>query len=257
MTDNLIMGRKEHAVRINEAWQKTVDGIVETGLRIHDARTGQHALPHGTFQEMVRDDLHFTPRTAQRLMAIASNEVLSNTTHVSHLPASWGTLYELSVIGDKGYDLEAGIQSGAIHPKMERKDVKALLPPPQRYDDLEETSDTDEEGADTFAADDDMPTEAEAEASYQTTLYDQACLFLEEMTGETRRRLFAHIKEKYDAEAAPKKRGRPKGRKNKPRAVVEPTAAEVTDQAAADVSVLPNNDGLGIPDFLRRTPAAS
>jgi hypothetical protein len=59
-----------------------------------------------------------------------------------------------------------------------------------------------------------------------------------------------------DPNAPPKKRGRPNGSKNKPKPVVEPTA--VTDQAAvADVGVLPNNDGLGIPEFLRRTPAAS
>lgn len=42
-----------------------------------------------------------------------------------------------------------------------------------------------------------MPTEEEAEESYQDTIYDQACLFLEEMTGPTRRRFFAHIKRKY------------------------------------------------------------
>jgi hypothetical protein len=36
-----------------------------------------------------------------------------------------------------------------------------------------------------------MPTEAEAEEEYQQTIYDQACLFLEAMTDETRQRLFA------------------------------------------------------------------
>jgi hypothetical protein len=40
---------------------------------------------------------------------------------------------------------------------------------------------------------DDMPTAEEAEESYQETIYDQACLFLESMTGATRQRLFAHI----------------------------------------------------------------
>jgi ParB-like chromosome segregation protein Spo0J len=60
------------------------------------------------------------------------------------------------------------------------------------------------------------------------------------------------------SEVAPKKRGRPKGSKNKPKSVVEPPAAVVTDQVAAvaDVSALPNHD-LGIPEFLRRTPAVS
>lgn len=33
---------------------------------------------------------------AQRLMQIASNPALANATHVSLLPPSWGTLYELS-----------------------------------------------------------------------------------------------------------------------------------------------------------------
>ena len=62
-------------------------------------------------------------------------------THGKHLPIAWTTLYELSAVANKGFDLEAGIESGAIHPKMERKEVKALLPPPQRDDDLEESDD--------------------------------------------------------------------------------------------------------------------
>ena len=34
------MEREEHAARINEAWQKSVDAVIETGLRIIDAREG-------------------------------------------------------------------------------------------------------------------------------------------------------------------------------------------------------------------------
>jgi hypothetical protein len=45
--------------------------------------------------------------------------------------------------------------------------------------------------------DDNMPTEKEAEESYQTTLYDQACLLLESMAGDTRQRFFAHLRRKY------------------------------------------------------------
>ena len=142
---HIIMGRKEHAARINEAWQKTVDGVIETGLRILDARHGSDALEHGQFQKMLTEDLHFDASMGRRLMSIASNKVLSNRAHVHALPAKWGTLYELTVIENRGYDLEAGIASGAIHPKMERKDVKALLPPPQRYDDLEEAEEDDDE----------------------------------------------------------------------------------------------------------------
>jgi hypothetical protein len=55
---------------------------------------------------------------------------------------------------------------------------------------------------------DDMPTAEEANESYQGTLYDHACLIVdEEMSGETRQRFFAHLKRKYrqiaDDAAAP------------------------------------------------------
>ncbi len=45
--------------------------------------------------------------------------------------------------------------------------------------------------------DDEVPSEEEAEESWQRDLYDQACLFLERMTDKTRQRFFAHIKRKY------------------------------------------------------------
>jgi hypothetical protein len=52
----------------------------------------------GTFISMIRSDdaLPFNERTAQRLMKISEHPVLTNTTHESHLPTSWTTLYELS-----------------------------------------------------------------------------------------------------------------------------------------------------------------
>jgi Protein of unknown function (DUF3102) len=161
----VITGRKEHAARINEAWQRGVNAVIETAMRIIDAREG---LEHGEYIAMIEKDLHFSARTAQRLLAIASNKVLSKATHASHLPTSWDTLYNLTVVANKGYDLEAGIASGAIHPKMQRRDVKALLPaPPQRDDDLEEDAvapepaDTSGDGDDTSAWK--QPTAAEAE----------------------------------------------------------------------------------------------
>jgi hypothetical protein len=42
-----------------------------------------------------------------------------------------------------------------------------------------------------------VTTEEEAEESHQETLYDQACWLLESMTGATRQRLFAQIRETY------------------------------------------------------------
>jgi hypothetical protein len=121
----VITGRKEHADRINEAWQHGVDAVIETGMRIIDARG---ALEHGEYIAMVENDLHFKRSMAFKFVAIASNKVLSNGSHGKHLPTAWTVLYDLSAAGNKGFDLEAGIEGGAIHPKMGRKDVKALLP---------------------------------------------------------------------------------------------------------------------------------
>ena len=46
---------------------------------------------------------------------------------------------------------------------------------------------------------DDMPTQEEADESYQATLYDHACDIVDkEMSGATRQRFFAHLKRKYD-----------------------------------------------------------
>ena len=45
--------------------------------------------------------------------------------------------------------------------------------------------------------DDEMPTDQEAEESYQETLYDQACWLLGLMTNATRQRFFAHLRRKY------------------------------------------------------------
>lgn len=56
------------------------------------------------------------------LMTIASHPVLSNAKYVSHLPPSWGTLYDLAGIPES--ELLTLIEQGQIHPDMERADVK-------------------------------------------------------------------------------------------------------------------------------------
>jgi N6-adenosine-specific RNA methylase IME4 len=110
--------RAAWADRIAAAWQKSVEGVIEVGRLLTEAKA---ALDHGAFTEMIERDLPFKARTAQRLMAIAADERLSNPTHVSLLPPHWGTLYELTKLSNEQF--EAKIASGAIHPEMERRDV--------------------------------------------------------------------------------------------------------------------------------------
>jgi hypothetical protein len=112
--------QNEWATCMCAAWQKTVASIIETGELLIKAKDALH----GSFTDMVERDLPFGPRTAERLMQIAGHPVLSDPTHVSRLPASWGTLYQLSRLPLTA--LEQYIEDGRIRPAMERKDVAAL-----------------------------------------------------------------------------------------------------------------------------------
>jgi hypothetical protein len=123
----LVVGktRRQFAEEIGRAWQKSVENIIETGRLVAQAKNG---LQHGEFTAMIETDLPFAPNTAQRLMAIATHPVLSNTAHGPLLPPSWRTLYELTKLPEQ--ILEEKIADGTINPGMERKDVADLIRPP-------------------------------------------------------------------------------------------------------------------------------
>jgi N6-adenosine-specific RNA methylase IME4 len=108
--------RGRWANRIKAAMRRTIDGLLETGRLLTEAKK---ALGHGRFAAMIERDLPFAPRTAQMLMKIASDKRFSNPKHVSLLPPHWGTLYELTKLSDEQF--AAKIASGEIHPEMERK----------------------------------------------------------------------------------------------------------------------------------------
>lgn len=115
------LGREGWAGRITASWRKVAEGIIETGRLIAEAKA---ALPHGEFLAMVERDLPFGSRTAERLMKVASDPRLSNSTHASNLPSSWMTLYELTGLDDDSFDEAA--ESGVIHPDMTRAEAVAL-----------------------------------------------------------------------------------------------------------------------------------
>lgn len=106
--------------RIVAAWRASVQGILDCGRLLVEAKA---ALPHGAFGAMV-EGLPFGARTAQRLMAIAEDQRLSNATHGSHLPANWRTLYELSRLDDETFD--ARLADGTIRPEMDRRDITTI-----------------------------------------------------------------------------------------------------------------------------------
>jgi hypothetical protein len=99
-------------------------GPSEAGRWLIEAKEGENKLAHGEFEKMVRDDLKLSPDAAQQLRAIARHPVISNATHVSHLPPSWGTLYELTKVETKA--LEAAIKDGRVD-TLDEVEVHALI----------------------------------------------------------------------------------------------------------------------------------
>lgn len=83
--------------KISSAWQKSVEGIIETGQLLIEAKIN---LPHGEFTKMIKNRLPFSEQTARKLMAVASDERIVNHALVRVLPSSWGTLYELTKLDD-------------------------------------------------------------------------------------------------------------------------------------------------------------
>jgi Protein of unknown function (DUF3102) len=81
-------------------------------------------LRHGDWANMVKADLPFSQSTANKLMKIAACDHLRNSDHGPNLPACWRTLYELTTLTAEQF--VHGITTGAINPKMQRKEVRAL-----------------------------------------------------------------------------------------------------------------------------------
>jgi hypothetical protein len=124
------------AVRISACWQASVKAILEVGRLLSEAKA---ALPHGAFGAMIESDLPFTARTAQMLMAISADPQISNPKFISHLPANWGALYDLSTLNLNEEQFEEGITKGVIAPDAERKPLingaRAIMGSRQEPDD--------------------------------------------------------------------------------------------------------------------------
>lgn len=114
---------KWHRDRIAAAWGKQVESIIETGQMLIEAK---EELPHGSFEAMVQSELPFKCATATKLRLIAKHPIISNPSHAKGLPASWNTLYELTRLPQD--QLLTKLKNGSIHPKIERKDVRAMRP---------------------------------------------------------------------------------------------------------------------------------
>ena len=110
---------------LDQTIRRTVEGFIKMGGMLIEAK---RQLEHGEFTTMIQRVLPFGERTAQMLMAIASDKRLTTEPRGSLLPPHWRTLYELTRLPDEA--LERAFAEGIINPDMERADVQKLLPEP-------------------------------------------------------------------------------------------------------------------------------
>lgn len=104
---------------IKDALELATQGAFRIGSLLLQSKS---LLEHGEWTEWVDQKLPFGIRSAQMYMAIAADERLK-AKHVSCLPSSWGTLYELTKLDDDEWEvLEASLTSD-----LERADIKRLL----------------------------------------------------------------------------------------------------------------------------------
>jgi hypothetical protein len=111
------------ATRITSALQKTVAGIFETGEQLLAARASLKGKWQSLFTER---RVPLSKRSADMFIQIYKRReaLLTDGKHVSHLPASWGTLYSLACLPDD--TLEWAHAHGRITPDLERKQIKQL-----------------------------------------------------------------------------------------------------------------------------------
>lgn len=134
--------RKEYVTRIQAALGKSVEGIIEVGQQLIDAK---EKLAHGEFTAMVETDLKMDIHNADKIMVIARNSVLTKMGNFTHLPPAWTTLYQLTKVPEP--KLEAKIKDGTINPQITGKEVKELQPRNSKK--KEKFKNTDEPEAET------------------------------------------------------------------------------------------------------------
>jgi hypothetical protein len=105
--------------RIIDAWRKSTDAIFRTGDLLIEAKA---ELGHGEFINMVRTQLPFRERTAQRLMQISADQRLRNASGQTHLPPEIPILYGLTRLCNTAFD-----QAIAAGPNELRSFLRATL----------------------------------------------------------------------------------------------------------------------------------
>ncbi|MBF0153405.1 MAG: hypothetical protein HQL64_06680 [Magnetococcales bacterium] len=109
-----------HQQKIRTAYNKSVDGIIETCRLMAIAKK---ELDQAAWKRL-QSSLPFTLQTIRKMVQIGESDRFQNAPMGALLPPSWRTLYEIMQLPDEIY-LKA-IENGVIHPEMQRRDVETL-----------------------------------------------------------------------------------------------------------------------------------
>lgn len=122
MNTIVISSEKELAewrTRIESAWQKSVQSVIEVGNLIKQAKEQL-----GVSYTLLETELPFSSTVAVFLIKIAENPVLSNPSYHARLPNGYNTLYYLASVDEK--QLVEQIENGEITPNFTLASAKSL-----------------------------------------------------------------------------------------------------------------------------------
>lgn len=109
----------EWRARIESAWQKSVQSVIEVGNLVKQAKEQL-----GVSYTLLETELPFSSTVAAFLIKIAENPVLSNPAYHARLPNGYNTLYYLASVDEK--QLVQQIENGEITPNFTLASAKSL-----------------------------------------------------------------------------------------------------------------------------------
>ncbi len=101
--------------KIETAWNKCAESILQVCNELNDAKEN---LEKDVFERLLKQ-LPFGKRTAERLLSIGRNDLIS--THIKAMPPSWGTLYEISTLENE--ELEQAVTTNIINPTVTKASI--------------------------------------------------------------------------------------------------------------------------------------
>jgi hypothetical protein len=110
----------EFATKIGAAWHRSFDGVIEAGRLWAEAKD---TLSRTELAEL-KATTRFSDAAVSKLISISEDSRITDPRYRAVLPNSYGTLYELTHLGDS--EFEAAAQEGALRPDIQRDDVLAL-----------------------------------------------------------------------------------------------------------------------------------